>query len=271
MRATSKASFEAAAELWEPVLATAGERARVYGEQLYALSDLLSGSSPLRRSLSDPSRTGDDKAALVDQLFRGKVEGPVLDLVEGLVRARWSSPENLAHALEVFAVDSVLAAAQAQGRLETVEDELFRIDRLLASERGLRLALSDSDAPIAQRVALVKALFGGRVSPETEMLVERSTATVQARSMTSALNAIVERAAERRKRLVATVTAAAPLTQAQVQRLEAILERAYGRAIQVNVGVDERVIGGVRVRVGSEVVDATTLARLDEARRRLAG
>jgi len=271
MRATSKASFDVASRAWEAVLVGVGDRGLDLGEQLYGVSDLLASSGPLRRALSDPSRDGSDKAALAQRVLRGAVASEVVDLIAGLVRSRWSSPENLAHAVEVLAVDSILAGAQAGGRLETVEDEVFRISRILVSEREVRVALSNRDASVAHRTSLVDDLFGGKVTPETLTFLRRATAAVGSRSLSSALHAIVLRAAERRRRLVATVIAAAPLTGAQVERLQGILERAYGRPVQVKVGLDESVIGGMRITVGSEVVDVTMLARLDEARRRLAG
>lgn len=271
MQATSKASFEAASRSWEAVLAAIGDRGLDLGEQIFGVADLLAGSARLRRSLSDPSRSGADKAALAERVLRGAVDDEVTDLVAGLVRSRWSAPESLAAALEVLAVDSILAGAQADGRLESVEDELFRLERLLARERDLRLALSNRDVPAERRVQLVDSVFAEKVEPETRAFLTRAVRGVTTRSISSALNAAVERAAERRRRLVATVLAAAPLTPVQVGRLQGVLERAYGRPVEVKVGLDERVIGGMRITVGSEVVDATMLARLDEARRRLAG
>jgi F-type H+-transporting ATPase subunit delta len=67
------------------------------------------------------------------------------------------------------------------------------------------------------------------------------------------------------------VVAALPLTERQRARLAAALGRAYGRAIRLNIDVDPEVIGGIRVEVGSEVLDGTIASRLDDARRRLAG
>ena len=64
--------------------------------------------------------------------------------------------------------------------------------------------------------------------------------------------------------------AATPLTTEQRNRLEAALQRRYGR-VRLNVDVDPSVLGGLRVQVGSELVDGTVTARLDEARRRMAG
>jgi F-type H+-transporting ATPase subunit delta len=65
------------------------------------------------------------------------------------------------------------------------------------------------------------------------------------------------------------VTTGAVLSQAQQDRLSALLERAYGRAVQLNVTVDPEVLGGLRVQVGADVVDSTVLSRLADARRRL--
>jgi len=81
----------------------------------------------------------------------------------------------------------------------------------------------------------------------------------------------VQAAAKRRERLVAHVTAAVELSAAQRTRLAGILKGAYGHDIQLNVTVDPEVLGGIKVQVGSEVVDGTIVSRLADARQRLVG
>lgn len=78
-------------------------------------------------------------------------------------------------------------------------------------------------------------------------------------------------AAERRDELTALVTVAAPLTDQQAARLRSALERIYGKAVTLQVVLEPDVIGGIRVQVGDEVVDATVVRRLDEARRHISG
>ena len=70
---------------------------------------------------------------------------------------------------------------------------------------------------------------------------------------------------------MAAVTSAQPLTKAQSARLANLLETAYGRSVQLNISVDPAVIGGLRIDIGSDVVNATVSARLDDVRRRMAG
>src|SRR5690606_8331999 len=270
-RASSEASLRAAQERFDPVLSAAGAEAATIGEQLFAVVDALDGSGSLRRALTDPARPGEDKAALVGQLLEGKADGRLVALVSGLVRSRWSPEGDLADVVERLAVAAVLAAAAHAGALPTVEDELFRLDRMLTDQRELRTALSDPRAGAEARGALVEQLLGGKVDPRTLLLVRRVLAVGRGRSASRALGFLGQVVAERRSRLVATVTTGSVLSTAQTDRLGALLERAYGRPVQLNVSVDPNVLGGLRIQVGAEVVDGTVLGRLDEARRRLAG
>lgn len=269
MRATSEASLAAARERFAPVLESAGAQGVAIGEAIFAVVDALDGSGSLRRALTDPTRTGEAKAALASQLLSGQVPPDVVALVGGLVRDRWSAEADLADALEEIGTEAVLAGADAQGELLRVEDELFRLQRTFIGDADLRVALASTELPAARRTALVDSLLGEASEP-TRVLMRRTVGALRQRALTARLAAIGEMAARRRRRIVATVLAAVPLTVAQRDRLSSILSRAYGGDVQLNVALDPTLLGGLRVQVGSELVDATILSKLEEARRRIA-
>ncbi len=75
----------------------------------------------------------------------------------------------------------------------------------------------------------------------------------------------------RRDRSVARVTSAVPLSEEQSTRLAAALGRVYGRTMHLDVDVQPSLVGGLRVQVGDEVIDASVVARLARANRQLAG
>lgn len=271
MRRTSQASFDAVAQGFDPVLRAAGADAARIGEQLFGFVDALDASTQLRRAVSDPARDGDAKAALVAQLLGGKVDDRVVEVLGALVRARWSSDADFADAVERLAADSVLAAAENAGELERVEEEVFRFLRLMARERELRRALSDRNAKPEARAELARRVLSGTAHPVTVQLVARAAQAPRGRRIVGALSDVERLIAARRRKLVATVTTAQPLTEAQTARLATLLENAYGRSVQLNTIVDPAVIGGLRIEVGSDVVNATVLSRLEDVRRRLAG
>ena len=271
MRGTSKVNLDAAMDRFGPVLVNAGLRASELGRDLYRVVDVLDSSGSLRRALTDPAADADAKSTLSTRLLTGKVDDRVTALVAGLVRSRWSTERDLGNAVEDLALDAVLAGAQHEGVLEKVEDELFRLDRILVGQRRLRQALGDASATAQARSELVGSLLAGKVTDRTLQLVQRVVARPRGRSVNASLVEIGLRAAARRARLVASVTAASVLSTKQQKRLSTVLEQLYQRPLQLNVAVDPSMVGGLRIQVGTEVVDGTILARLDEARRRLAG
>jgi F-type H+-transporting ATPase subunit delta len=270
MRGISAESFAAGQERLETLLAAAGTDLARLGDDLFSVTDVLSANPALRRALTDPARDGEAKAALVGRIFTGRVSGDVVDVLAGLARSRWSQAGDLTDAVEAFAVSALLASADRAGRLDGVEDELFRFARTVEGDQGLRDAFSHRTSGPDRKTALVRTLLQGRAAPETVRLAVQAASHPRGLRTAQVLEHYVQAAAERRQQVVAQVVAAAPLTQEQRRRLEAALQRRYGR-VRLNVDVDPSVLGGLRIQVGSELVDGTVHARLDEARRRMAG
>lgn len=84
------------------------------------------------------------------------------------------------------------------------------------------------------------------------------------------LRALRERIAEAKGQLTADVTSAVALTDDQRWRLAETLGKQLGKDIQLNATVDEGLIGGLVVKVGSTMIDTSVrakLARLQNAMR----
>jgi F-type H+-transporting ATPase subunit delta len=169
-------------------------------------------------------------------------------------------------ALERQAIRAELAKADAAEQLEETEDELFRFARLVASDPGLRDAVSDRTVDRAHRQELVSRLLEGKVSSSTVALARRAV-LARERTFDHTLEQYVNLAAEQKNRLVATVRVARPLTDEQLERMRSALTRQAGRPVTVQVVIDDQVLGGVRVELGDEVIEGTVAAKLEEARR----
>ena len=145
MRGSSRTSARAVQETFQSVLDGQVDRARL-GEDLFGITDALDGTIALRRAVSDPSRDGADKAGLVEKLFGGKVSPEAVVVAKKAAGQRWAAERDLTDTLESLAVASVVAAAEAQGRADQMEDDLFRFERIVAGNPGLRDALTDRRA-----------------------------------------------------------------------------------------------------------------------------
>ncbi|AGS71847.1 F0F1 ATP synthase subunit delta [Streptomyces collinus] len=270
MNGASREALAAARERLDALTDSTSVDASTLADELAAVTALLDREAGLRRVLTDPAQSGEAKAQLVQRLIGGQVSGAAADLVSGLARSRWSQPRDLVDALEELANIADLTVAEKTGTLDDVEDELFRFGRIVSSNTGLRAALTDRAASSSAKVELLHRLLGGRAKPVTERLVVRLVTAPRGRSLEAGLESLSKLAAERRDRLVATVTSAVPLSDPQKRRLGDALAKLYGRRMHLNLDVDPDVIGGIRVQVGDEVINGSLADRLDDAARRMA-
>jgi F-type H+-transporting ATPase subunit delta len=161
---------------------------------------------------------------------------------------------------------AVIDVAKAEGVLEDVEDELFRLARTLEANPDLMQGLSDPGVPADRRQAMVEELLTGKALPQTTSLVSFVVGSGQARRMQEIISRVLDLAAEERNRVVAQVRAAVPIDDATKARLAEVLGKATGKTVEVRATVDPSVIGGVWAKVGDDVIDGTIRNRLDRFR-----
>ncbi len=270
MHGSSRVAAKAAQDAFQRTLDGDVDCARL-GEDLFAVTSALDANIPLRRAVGDPSRDAAPKAALVEQLFGGRISAEAVEVVKSVVSQRWAEERDLPDILEELAVSSVVAGAEKQGRADQVEDDLFRFERIVAGNTGLRDALTDRRSDVQGKDELISTLLGGKASDETVRLVRQAVRSPRGRRFDQVIERYLGIASIRREQLVAVVTSAIHLDASQRDRLVAALATYYDKAVHLNVVVDPAVLGGIRVQVGDDVVDGTILRRLDTAKRLLGG
>ena len=77
------------------------------------------------------------------------------------------------------------------------------------------------------------------------------------------IRAFRQLAARHRGEATAEVTSAHPLTPAQVDELKQQLRLRLGREVSVDLSVDADLLGGLVVRIGSQMIDSSIRTRLN--------
>ncbi|HKS43709.1 MAG TPA: F0F1 ATP synthase subunit delta [Amycolatopsis sp.] len=269
LHAASREALAAAEKRLDEVLRSDADPATL-GTELLAVVGLLTRETGLRRAVAEGSSDPAARKGLVRRLLTGKAAEPALAVLEAAVGERWSSPRELVDGLESLGRSALLTSAEKAGNLEAVEDELFRIARIVDGEPELERALSDQTAPPETKRRLVHDLFAGKADGVTLALVEQLVERRKGRGIGFGLDRLVKLAAQRRERSVAYVTSASELSADQRDQLAGKLRGIYGRPIALHVEVDPRLRGGLVVRVGDEVIDGSVAGQLEALRRRLA-
>lgn len=246
--------------------------------ELFGILGAMDSSAGLRRALTDPSRSGEEKSALVRQLVGGKVSADAADIAAGLASLRWASARDIGDALETLGATVAIAVAENKSAvsasgitgLEELENDLFSFNQVVASSHEAQRALSEPQASAAAKITLAQKLVPG-ASDEAKVLIAQAVSNPRGLKPSRLVGRFAELAAKRQQRWIATVSVTRPLTDTQLSRLQSSLNALYRRELKINVTVVPALIGGIRVQVGDEVLDASVVARLGELNRQLAG
>lgn len=153
--------------------------------------------------------------------------------------------------------------ADESGALDAVESQVRLLDGALAASADLRAVIASPvygrDEQGRAMAAVCKAL--GVAAPVSNLV-----ALMAQKRRLFALSAVIRGfdalLAKKRGVVRAEVRAAAPLSDAQRENLERTLREATGAKIALDVLVDEALIGGLVVKVGSKMIDSSIRSQL---------
>jgi F-type H+-transporting ATPase subunit delta len=111
--------------------------------------------------------------------------------------------------------------------------------------------------------ALLAVADAGGVQPLTRKFLGLLADNNRASALTGVIIAFQKLAAEKRGTVAAEVVTAVALTAAQKKGVAAALRQALGKDPEITTRVDPSILGGLRVRVGSRLFDASLKSRLD--------
>lgn len=132
----------------------------------------------------------------------------------------------------------------------------------------LRDALAN---PLLSRAAKGELLVG--LAKKADALTQQSLTTLAEQGRAEALPYVAEllvaKLAKHQGAVVAEVTSARPLNKAVEQQIQSALEKATGKEVQLSLKEDPAVLGGVSIRMGSYLLDATLSGALTNMRAQL--
>jgi F-type H+-transporting ATPase subunit delta len=240
-----------------------------FANDLFVILSVLSSSIGVRRALTDNARDASAKAELISNLFGKNISSAAQSLLASAASLRWSSPGEIADAIENLAVEAESAVAGKNGELEKLENQLFDFARVLKANPDLRQALNTSADTDEGKLALLEAVIKGKYSSSTLNLLRKVVTLRRGRSIDATLAAYSHYVSSRKDRLVAHVKSAVELSSSQIEKLVAALTKQMGRPVHINLEIDPKVLGGISIRYADDVIDGTIVNRIAEAGRAL--
>jgi F-type H+-transporting ATPase subunit delta len=153
--------------------------------------------------------------------------------------------------------------AEESGALESVEGHLGLLKDALGVSEDLRALIASPIASREQQGAAMSAIcdqmkIGAPVSSVIGLMASKRRLFV----LPDMIRIFAQLLADKRGIVSAEVISAKALTAAQQKSLEATIKKSVGSEIALDVTVDESLIGGLVVKVGSKMIDTSIRSKL---------
>ena len=162
---------------------------------------------------------------------------------------------------------AVFELAQQEGKVEDWAGRLSKVREVMSDPKVVAV-LTNPTIAREQRMALISTepqLFDKEATNLAKLLIESD----RVRDMEDIVHEFQRLADEAAGRLRATVTTAVELAPKDRDRVAGELSKRLGKEISLDVVVDPRILGGLKLQYGDRLVDASVATKLQQLRRRL--
>ena len=159
---------------------------------------------------------------------------------------------------------ALFGLARDQQKIDAVGRSLDSLESALAESADFRALVSSPLVGRADAAKAIKALTPALgVDPVTANFLGVLAENGRLRELKAVLRAFRQLAAGHRGETSAEITSAHPLDDGQVAALKANLKARLGRDVTIDARVDPSLLGGIVVRLGSQMIDASIRTKLN--------
>ncbi|MCV2882273.1 F0F1 ATP synthase subunit delta [Actibacterium sp. XHP0104] len=174
-----------------------------------------------------------------------------------------SEPASISGGIAARYAKAIFDLAKEDKQLKALEGDLDALEATLAENAEFRDLIS---SPVYSRDDQGKAISAIAAKMGLSTLVANSLALMASKrrlfvlpQLAAALRGMI---ADEKGEVTAEVTAAKALTKDQQNKLAASLKSSVGKDVKISMAVDESLIGGLIVKVGSKMIDTSIRSKL---------
>ena len=170
--------------------------------------------------------------------------------------------------IEAFAGSLVELARVGEG-LDIIDRDLRLVNETVSGHMDLKKTLADAGVEVEQKQAVIRELFRNKVAETTQHFLQMLAGLGRFEAVPDIAEAFARRLEAEENKVIAEVTTAAPIDAGFSRRLAVKLSEAAGREVTIRSRVDSNLIGGIVVRIGGKLVDASVRNQLTRMREQM--
>jgi len=165
--------------------------------------------------------------------------------------------------------EAFFSIAQEAGKIDDYQTELANIVQSIEEVEGLKQYFAHPLVPNLEKKDVAKQLFSSKVSAVTLnfllMVLDKKRQTY----LEVIFKEYEEMADESRNIKKAELISAMPVSDEDVKSLAETLSSSTGKTIQLELTIDPAMLGGVKIRMGDKIIDASVAKKLEMLKKNL--
>nr|WP_203583253.1 F0F1 ATP synthase subunit delta [Ruegeria sp. PrR005] len=175
-----------------------------------------------------------------------------------------SEPASISAGIAARYATAIFEIAKENNDLKGLETGINDLAAALAESADLRGLIASPLVSRTEQEAAITAIakkmkLGAVLTNSLGLMAQKRRLFV----LPQLLKALQDALAEERGEVTAEVTSAKALTKTQIDKLTKTLSERVGKSVTINATVDEALIGGLVVKVGSKMIDSSIRSKLN--------
>ncbi|HQA06582.1 MAG TPA: F0F1 ATP synthase subunit delta [Syntrophomonadaceae bacterium] len=165
--------------------------------------------------------------------------------------------------------EAFFSIAQEQDKIDQYQQELEKLVQVIEETENLKEYLAHLLVPAKEKKDIANKIFTEHVSATTlnffNLLIDKRREVY----LNAILDEYKEMADESRNIAKADLVAAQEVSEEDVKMLAEKLSVSMGKTVQLKVSVDPALLGGVKIRLGDQIIDGTVAKKLEMLKEQL--
>jgi F-type H+-transporting ATPase subunit delta len=174
-----------------------------------------------------------------------------------------SEPASISLGIATRYATALFELAKDGGALKALETDTVALAEVLATSPDLMAAIA---SPVVSREDQGRVIAAIGAKMDLSVLMTNTLALMSEKRrlfvLPQLLNNLTDRIAAEKGEMTAEVTTAKALSAAQSKKLAETLKASVGKTVKLKTTVDETLIGGLVVKLGSTMIDTSVKAKL---------
>jgi len=175
-----------------------------------------------------------------------------------------SEPASISSGIAARYASAVFELAKDASDLKTLESNVQDLDTVLADSSDIRGLIN---SPVVSREDQANAIAAVAKKMKLMPIVSNTLALMASKRRLFVLPALVAQLraliAEEKGEITAEVISAKAMTKTQTDKLAKAIKARIGKDVKIDATVDEELIGGLVIKVGSQMIDTSIRSKLN--------